>query len=261
MNPGARPITAALAYLARWRREPRHDDPPPGNADAGRAAVPGILGALRMAALILVTILVVSASVVSFAESYRGLYVWARHHGLSGVWAALWPVQVDVFIAVGELALFIALIDQWRGRARVLPWLITVSGLAVSVAANIGHVTSTQLTTRATASVPPLAAAAALAAGLGVLKRVVSQRRASTPGDQPGTENGVVLPQVPTDAEVAALLALRATTWAGNPLSGRQLETRFGLSRVQVTRVRRLVAAEANGHPYADPAGEDATAA
>ena len=53
---------------------------------------------------------------------------------------------------------------------------------------------------------------------------------------------------VPTDAHSAALIALRATTAAGNPLSGRQLETRFGLSRADVTKVRQLVAVESNGH-------------
>jgi hypothetical protein len=64
----------------------------------------------------------------------------------------------------------------------------------------------------------------------------------------------VTLPEIPTDAEVAALLALRATTYAGNPLSGRQLETQFGLSRSQVTRVRQAVLAGANGHgPQDDP--------
>jgi len=53
---------------------------------------------------------------------------------------------------------------------------------------------------------------------------------------------------VPTDAEDAALMALRATVAAGNALSGRQLETRFGLSRAEATRVRQLVLAESNGH-------------
>ena len=53
---------------------------------------------------------------------------------------------------------------------------------------------------------------------------------------------------VPADAESAAVLALRATLAAGNPLSGRQLEARFGLTRAQVTKVRSLVLAEANGH-------------
>ena len=135
--------------------------------------VTGVLGGLRTAALALVAVLVIAASLVSFAESYRGLYLWAHRHGLAGIWAAIWPLQVDVFIAVGELALFIALVDQWRTRQRAAAWVVTLAGLAVSVAGNIGHVAGHSLTVRATAAVPPLAAASALAVGLGVLKRVV----------------------------------------------------------------------------------------
>jgi hypothetical protein len=136
----------------------------------------------------------------------------------------------------------------------VFPWLVTLGGLAVSVAANVGHVASADLATRATAAVPPLAAASALAVGLGILKRVVTARRTAVP-DVPDVAGGAILPEVPTDAEVAALIALRATTWAGNALSGRQLEARFGLTRQQVTRVRQLVAVEANGHDPGD--GQD----
>jgi len=78
---------------------------------------------------------------------------------------------------------------------------------------------------------------------IGVVRRV----RQAAPDEAPGT----VPSQVPSDAQSAAAMALRATLAAGNPLSGRQLETRFDLSRAEATRVRQLVAAEANGqhHP------------
>jgi Protein of unknown function (DUF2637) len=218
-----------------WRR--RAKDPRPVAA----GPVTGILGGLRTAALALVAVLVIAASLVSFAESYRGLYLWAHRHGLAGIWAAIWPLQVDVFIAVGELALFIALVDQWRTRQRAAAWVVTLAGLAVSVAGNIGHVAGHSLTVRATAAVPPLAAASALAVGLGVLKRVVERRAAPAAPD-------AVWPPIPGSAENAAIASLRATLAAGNPWSGRQLETRFGLSRAQATRVRELVLAESNGH-------------
>src|SRR5579859_5773748 len=81
--------------------------------------------------------------------------------------------QVDVFIAVGELALFVGLAYAWDRRSRAGAWLVTLAGLAVSVAGNVGHVASHAFADRATAAVPPLAAASALAVGLGVLKRVV----------------------------------------------------------------------------------------
>jgi hypothetical protein len=81
----------------------------------------GVLRGARGLALGLVAALVAAASVASFMESYRALYDWAREHGLSVHWSAAWPLQIDTFIAVGELALFIALVDGWQRRSRVLP--------------------------------------------------------------------------------------------------------------------------------------------
>jgi hypothetical protein len=146
--------------------------------------VTGILHQQRRIALAVITVLVIAASAASFAESYRGLYLWAHHHGLTGIWAAAWPLQVDTFIAVGELALFVALVDQWKPRARASAWAVTLAGLAVSVAGNIGHVASHAVTARGTAAIPPLAAAAALAVGLGVLKRVVDKNHQAQPRPQ-----------------------------------------------------------------------------
>jgi hypothetical protein len=212
--------------------------------------VPGILQVPRGVALALIAALVLVASLVSFAESYRGLYLWAHRHGLAGLWAAIWPLQVDVFIAVGELALFVALVDRWAPRSRMAAWLVTLTGLAVSVAGNVGHVTGHSAAVRATASVPPLAAAAALAVGLGVLKRVVEQHHQAQEAEPRDAVSDAVSPLVPADAQDAALIALKATLAAGNPLSGRQLETRFGLSRAEATKVRQLVIGSPNGqHP------------
>jgi hypothetical protein len=134
----------------------------------------GFLRTPRRAALAVIAVLVGAASVTSFAESYRGLFLWASAHGLRGIWAAGFPLQCDVFIAVGELALFVALADRWPVRSRAAAWTVTLTGLAISVAGNVGHITGHSLASRATAAVPPLAAASALAVGLGVLKRVVA---------------------------------------------------------------------------------------
>jgi hypothetical protein len=65
---------------------------------------------------------------------------------------------------------------------------------------------------------------------------------------EPERPADALMPAVPADAQSAALAALRATFAAGNPLSGRQLETRFGLTRAEATKVRQLVTANANGH-------------
>jgi hypothetical protein len=128
----------------------------------------------RAVALAAISLLIVSAAIASFAESYRALVIWASAHSLHGLWAGIFPLQVDSFIAVGELALFVALADRWSVRSRCGAWAVTALGLAVSVAANVGHVAGHDLASRLTAAVPPLAAAAALAVGLGVLKRVVA---------------------------------------------------------------------------------------
>jgi len=208
------------------------------------AELGGTLHAFRAAALWGIAALIVAAAGAAFAESYRGLYDWALHHGLSGFWAAAYPVQVDAFIAVGELVLFVAMVDGWKLRHRAGAWAVALLGLAASVSGNVGHVVAHDLQSRGTAAVPPVAAFAALWLGLTVLKRVVAGRGESNAAAVPVP----VLPEVPTDAEFAAYLALRASTWAGNALSGRQLETRFGISRAAATKVRQAVLAGANGH-------------
>jgi len=155
-------------------------DTPHPHPDPLRAEPPGRLRVSRAVALRAIAALITAASGASFAESYRGLWKWALRHQLSGFWAAAFPAQIDVFIAVGELALFVALTDRWPKRSRIGAWLVTLAGLAVSVAGNVGHVSGHDLASRVTAAVPPVAAAAALAVGLGVLKRVVERDSAAT---------------------------------------------------------------------------------
>ena len=135
----------------------------------------------RMVALVAIAVVIGAASLTSLAESYRGLFDWSHEHGLSGTWAAVWPLQVDSFIVVGELALFVGLADLWTLRQRIGAWAVTLAGLAVSVAGNVGHVHTHLLSDHATAAVPPLAAFAALWVGLGVLKRVVAARTPAVP--------------------------------------------------------------------------------
>jgi hypothetical protein len=133
-----------------------------------------ILRRLRGAALAAIAVLVAASSLASFGESYRALYLWAGHHDFTGFWAAIWPLLIDTFIAIGELAVFVAMVDNRPLRHRLSAWLVTALGLSGSVAANIGHVATPDIATRATAAVPPLAAATSLWVGMGVLKRVVS---------------------------------------------------------------------------------------
>lgn len=231
--------TVLLQFRGRDR-----DDRQPEPGEPGR-----VLQILRAAALWAIGVLIAAASGASFSESYKGLYDWATRHGLTGFWAAAFPPEIDVFIAVGELSLFIAMVDQWKKRDRAAAWAVSLAGLAASVAGNVGHITGDDLASRATAAVPPLAAFAALWVGLGTLKRVVGRTAPGTtdagqavePAPAEDEQEEAQVPEVPADAESAAVIALRATTAAGNPLSGRQLESRFGLTRAQATKVRQTV--------------------
>jgi hypothetical protein len=256
-----------------------------------------MLRAFRAAALWGVAALIATATGSAFTESYRGLFEWAEHHGFGGFWAAAFPLQVDLFIAVGELVLLVAMLDAWRRRDQAGAWLVALAGLAVSVAGNVGHIAAHDLQSRGTAAVPPVAAFGALWLGLGVLKRILRRRhgqaagaaqsahaaderdalagvlgelsgavlllaaKGAEPPVQPAPDTallgelldavrglgsqaaGAVPSPVPADAESAALIAMKATLAAGNPLSARQLEVRFGLSRGQAAKVREAAGA------------------
>jgi hypothetical protein len=68
------------------------------------------------------------------------------------------------------------------------------------------------------------------------------------PGRAPASPPaGPALAPVAADAEHAARLALAASIAAGNPVSQRQLMTRFGLTRAAERKVRQAVLAESNG--------------
>jgi hypothetical protein len=129
----------------------------------------------RRVALYAIGAIAIGASVNALAHSYTGLYEWAVHHRLTGWQAASWPAEIDVFLAVGELALYVAYLDDWPARWRIWPWATALIGLAVSVAGNIGHIQAEPgqpaiLADRLTAATSPLAAFAGLSAGLLVLK-------------------------------------------------------------------------------------------
>lgn len=136
----------------------------------------------RKAALYAIGAIAMLASANALAHSYAGLYDWAVHHRLTGWQAMSWPAEIDVFLAVGELALYVAYLDGWPARQRVWPWATALVGLGVSVAGNIGHIQAEPgqpvlLADRLTAATSPLAAFAGLAIGLLVLKMNRQQAR------------------------------------------------------------------------------------
>ena len=122
----------------------------------------------RRVALYAIAGIAILASANALAHSYAGLFDWAAHHRLSGWQAMSWPAEIDVFLAVGELALYVAYLDGWPARQRIWPWATALIGLAVSVA------------DRLTAATSPIAAFAGLSVGLLVLK-MTRQRASSRP--------------------------------------------------------------------------------
>jgi hypothetical protein len=134
----------------------------------------------RKAALHAIAVIAILASANALAHSYAGLYDWAVHHRLTGWQAMSWPAEIDVFLAVGELALYVAYLDGWPARQRVWPWATALTGLAVSVAGNVGHIQAApgvpvSLADRLTAAASPLAAFAGLSVGLLVVKMTRQQ--------------------------------------------------------------------------------------
>ncbi len=143
----------------------------------------------RRLALYAIGLIALLASVDALVHSYAGLYSWAAHHRLRGWQAWSWPAEIDVFLVVGELALYVAYLDAWPARQRLWPWITAVAGLVVSVAGNVGHVQSSPdgpatIADRVTAATSPVAAFAGLMIGLLVLK--VSRDREESPKNDDG---------------------------------------------------------------------------
>ncbi len=162
----------------------------------------------RRAALYAIGAIGILASGNALAHSYAGLYEWAVHHRLAGWQAESWPAEIDVFLAVGELALYVAYLDDWPARQRVWPWTTALVGLAVSIAGNVGHIQARPgqpvvLADRLTAATSPVAAFAGLTVGLLVLK--MTRQRKLVRDREPRLATALVLaPPLPTADETAA---------------------------------------------------------
>jgi len=159
----------------------------------------------RRAALYAIGAIAILASANALAHSYAGLYDWAVHHRLGGWQAMSWPAEIDVFLAVGELALYVAYLDGWPTRQRIWPWATALVGLAVSVAGNIGHIQAGPgqpviLADRLTAATSPIAAFAGLAIGLLVLKMTRQRAGGRVHGARAGA--ALVLAPRPVNADV-----------------------------------------------------------
>src|SRR5258708_23207419 len=88
------------------------------------------------AALYAIGAIAILASANALAHSYAGLYQWAVHHRLPGWQAKSSPAEIDVFLAVGELALYAAYLDRWPAPHRLRPRATPPTGLGVRLARN-----------------------------------------------------------------------------------------------------------------------------
>jgi lysylphosphatidylglycerol synthetase-like protein (DUF2156 family) len=248
------------ATRALWSRLVPHPKPRPERAPEppAPAELVGALRAFRSAALWAIAVVVATADGAAFSESYRGLFDWAGHHLLTGFWAAAFPLQVDLFIVVGELVLFIAMLDRWGWRDRLGAWAVAGLGLAVSVAGNIGHVAAHDLQSRGTAAVPPVAAFGALWLGLGVLKRILRDRRqnaaAAAQNAQQAAERDVIAAAMD---ELSAAVMLLATQRA-EPVPA--VPDHSALLAELTETVRMLAGRPADAVPAAVPADAEGAA-
>ena len=171
--------------------------------------------------------------------SYSHIYELGRAHGGAGTAARLLPLSVDMLIVAGELMLLHE--ADAKGRRFVLGWVLIWSGILATLGANVTYGAQFGALGALIWGWPAYSFILAAGGMVAIVKRRAARDGTQAPAD-------AVPPPVPADAQSAAAAALRATLAAGNPLSGRQLESRFGLTRAEATRVRELVAAGNNGH-------------
>ena len=169
------------------------------------------------------------AAVVSFVHIEH----LAAVHGQTTLTAWLLPLSIDGTVVAASMVMLRA------ARARLAtPWLARfMLGLAVvaTLAANIAYGLPYGLPGALISGWPAVAF-------IGCAEMAISAVRKMGTGASPAAQGA------PFDSLDAAIEAMLATTAAGNPLSGRQLETRFGLPRKTVTTLRQQVLASMNGN-------------
>jgi|SRR5579875_2731614 hypothetical protein len=203
-------------------------------------------------------VLASGVAAIAAIVSYSHIYDLGRAHGGTGIPARLLPLSVDMLILAGELMLLHE--ADAKGRRFTLGWVLVWSGILATLAANVAYGAEYGVLGALIWGWPAYSFILAAGGMVAIVKRSVQKDAEVAPENAseavPDAPPVPVLPEVPSTAYEAARAAYIATLAAGNPLSGRQLETRFGLSRAQATRVRKSVLAEANGHAPAGPAGE-----
>jgi hypothetical protein len=170
-------------------------------------------------------------AVAAFAAvvSYTHIYDLGRAHGQSGTAARLLPLSVDGLILAAGLVLLHAARRQATapGPARCMLWL----GITATVGANVSYGLPYGPLGAVVSAWPAVAFTGSAEMAIGMVRSARSS---------PGTGTASTgLVQVAADAESAARIALAASMAAGNPISQRQLMTRFGLTRTAERKVAR----------------------
>ncbi len=184
------------------------------------------------------------AGVAAYVSYWHAVEV-VTGHGEPGMVGHLYPVVIDGIIVAASMVLLDA--ARHREDAPPLAWWLLGAGIAVTLAANVAYGARFGLPGALWAAWPAAAFVGCYEL-LMLLVRASAKRTGETAQEAGQTAPDAVLAPIPADAQDAALMALKATLAAGNPLSGRQLETRFGLSRAEATKVRQMALAEADGH-------------
>ena len=199
-----------LPRLPKWHRR-SHSAPPAPRWNR-----------LALVASLPVAVVAVIAGIVSY--SHIAAIGLRTHQG--GADSHLLPLSVDGLIVAGSVIL---------AAGSPLGWLGVALGVAATLFANLQFGLPHGALSAAASTWPAIAFSVATF----MLERWLRPR--------PADRSDALWQQVPADSLDAAIHAMLATATAGNPLSGRQLEARFGLKRNAATKVRELVLASQNG--------------
>jgi hypothetical protein len=163
-------------------------------------------------------VLASGVAAIAAIVSYSHIYDLGRAHGGSGTAARLLPLSVDMLILVGELMLLHE--ADAKGRRFILGWVLVWSGILATLAANISYGAQYGVLGALIWGWPAYSFILAAGGMVAVVKRGAGGAEALS--ETPWAP-------VPTDAQNAALIALRATL-------------------AEATRVRQAVFTESNGH-------------
>jgi Protein of unknown function (DUF2637) len=218
--------------------------------------------AIRVLTTLAVLVVAAIAAVISFVHIEH----LAVTHGQTMLAAMLLPLSIDGTVAASSLVMLRAarMTLPTPKLARAMLGLSVLATLACNVLYGAGF----GIVGALLSGWPAIAFIGTAEMAIGMIRRARTAPVAvadvagagvyPAPDDTAQTVADVPVVPVPTDNQSAALIALRATLAAGNPLSGRQLETRFGLTRAAATSVRQVVLVESNGH-LAESSGQEAS--